>query len=84
MRKDKKNAIHFELDDPVSHPSHYTSGKIEVLDFITDQGFGYDLGQVIKYVSRAGKKDPAKYVEDLKKARFYLDHEISKYEGKND
>lgn len=59
-------------NDPVNHPAHYTRGNIEVLDFIEDQGFGYHLGQVVKYVCRAGKKDPAKYVEDLSKAAFYL------------
>ncbi len=56
--------------DPVNHPSHYTQGKIEVLDFILDQQFGYLDGQVVKYVSRYRHK--AKPVEDLKKAQFYL------------
>jgi len=69
-------------DDPVTHPSHYTSGKIEVIDFITDQNLDFCLGNVVKYVSRAGKKEEEgktiaeKQVEDLKKARFYLDFKI--------
>lgn len=65
-------------DDSVNHPAHYNSGKIEVIDFIEDQQFTYFLGNVVKYVSRAGKKDPAKTVEDLRKARFYLDREITR------
>ena len=43
-------------NDNVSHPSHYTDGKIEVIDFIEDKKLGFNLGNVIKYVSRAGKK----------------------------
>ena len=58
--------------DPVNHPSHYTAGKIEVIDFIEDQKLGYHLGNVVKYICRAGRKDSAKIVEDLLKARWYL------------
>lgn len=63
--------------DPVNHPSHYTDGKIEVIDYIEDKGLGYHLGNAVKYISRAGKKDPAKYIEDLKKAVWYLNREIA-------
>lgn len=56
--------------DPVNHPSHYTQGNIEVIDFIEDQDFGYLDGQVIKYVSRYRHKGNP--VEDLEKAAFYL------------
>ena len=64
--------------DAVNHPSHYNSGKIEVIDFIEDQGLGFNLGNVVKYTARAGKKDPTKTLEDLKKAAFYLDREIKR------
>lgn len=64
--------------DPVARPAHYTRGGIEVIDFIEDQGLGYRLGNVVKYVSRAGFKSNA--VEDLKKARWYLDREIAALE----
>jgi len=67
---------HVAHDDPVAHPAHYTSGKIEVLDFIEDQGFDYHIGQVVKYCSRAGKKDAEKTVEDYRKAEFYLRRKI--------
>lgn len=66
------------LDDPVNHPSHYTYGKIETIDFIEDKGLGFCLGNVVKYVTRAGHKNDA--LEDLKKARWYLDREISRLE----
>lgn len=68
-------------DNAVNHPSHYTSGKFEVIDIIEDQ-LGLEglrdfcLGNAIKYICRAGKKDPAKTVEDLKKAEWYLHHYI--------
>lgn len=65
-------------NDPVNHPSHYTSGKIEVMDFIEDKKLNFARGNVIKYVSRAGKKDPNKELEDLKKAMWYLNREIER------
>lgn len=69
---------HLPPHDPVNHPSHYTDGQIEVSDFIADKNFNFFLGNVIKYVSRAGKKDPTKYLEDLKKAEWYLKREIQR------
>ncbi len=63
-------------DDPVNHPSHYTDGKIEVIDFITDKKLGFCLGNAVKYIARAGKKDPSKTVEDLEKAIWYIKHHI--------
>ena len=59
-------------NDVVNHPSHYTTGKIEVIDYIEDKDFGYHLGNAIKYISRAGKKDPTKTKEDLEKAIWYI------------
>lgn len=65
--------------DAVNHPSHYTRGKIEVIDFIEDQELPYHLGNVIKYVARAGYKGDK--LEDLKKARWYLDRYINEVTG---
>ena len=65
-----------ELNDPVNHPSHYTDGKIEVIDYIEDKNLPYHLGNAVKYISRAGKKDPKKEVEDLKKAVWYIERYI--------
>ena len=69
--------------DSVNHPSHYTSGKIEVIDFIDDQQLSYEKGNVVKYVCRAGKKDPNKEIEDLKKAAWYIQREIKNVENRN-
>lgn len=59
--------------DPVNHPAHYTDGKYETIDYIEQEGFGFHLGNAVKYISRAGKKDPEKKIEDLKKAVWYID-----------
>lgn len=66
------------MNDNVNHPAHYTDGKIEVIDFIEDKKLGYHLGNAVKYISRAGKKDPDKYIEDLQKAVWYLQREIKR------
>ena len=54
-------------DDTVNHPAHYTDGKIEVIEFIEDKKLGFCLGNAVKYIARAGKKDPTKEIEDLQK-----------------
>lgn len=63
------------ISNVIDHPSHYNKGKIEVIDFIEDQGLSFHLGNVIKYVARAGSKGDK--LEDLKKARWYLDRYIN-------
>lgn len=64
------------MNDPVNRPAHYTDGNIEVIDFIDDKKLGFCLGNAIKYIARAGKKDPDKYKEDLQKAIWYIEHEL--------
>jgi len=64
----------------VNHPTHYADGKIEVIDYIDDKGLGFCLGNAVKYISRAGKKDPNKIIEDLRKAIWYINHEIERME----
>lgn len=66
------------MADNINSPGHYTSGGIETIDFIEAKELNYNLGNVVKYVSRAGKKDNR--VEDLKKAAWYLNREIKKWE----
>lgn len=68
------------INDNVNHPSHYTFGNIEVIDAIEDWKLGYHLGNAVKYIARAGKKDPSKTKEDLEKAVWYLNRYISKLE----
>ena len=67
--------------DMVNHPSHYTMGTIEPKDFIRGQGLNFNRGNVIKYTVRAGRKDKNKEIEDLKKAKQYLEFEIEYLEG---
>jgi hypothetical protein len=70
---------HFGVDidkahDPVNHPEHYKTGGIETIDFIEGKQLNYNLGNVVKYVTRADHK--GNRLEDLEKARWYLDREI--------
>ena len=71
------------MTDNVNHPSHYTDGKIEVIDFIEQKNLNFHRGNAVKYIARAGKKDPAKEVEDLRKAVWYLNREIKRLTGEN-
>ena len=65
-----------EFND-VSRPSHYCDGRLfEPIEVINDWQLDFDLGNVVKYISRAGRKDDK--IEDLKKALFYLNHAIGK------
>ena len=61
--------------DMVDQPPHYKDGGIETIDFIEAKKLGFNLGNAVKYISRAGKKNDA--LEDLKKARWYLNREIN-------
>lgn len=71
IRGEKAEGI-FPPMDKVNHPSHYNAGKIECIEFIEDQRLGFHLGNAVKYIVRAGKKDPEKTVEDLEKAIWYI------------
>lgn len=72
------------IDNVINHPSHYTQGKYEVIDYIEDKLSkeelqGYCVGNVLKYVSRFKHKNG---LEDLKKAEWYLNRLITNMEGK--
>ncbi len=61
----------------VNHPPHYAKGrKYEPIDVIEDWGLGFSLGNALKYISRAGRKD--NFIQDLEKAKWYLDREIQR------
>jgi hypothetical protein len=62
--------------DMVNNPPHYTQGGIETIDFIEAKSLGYNLGNVVKYITRADHKGDKH--EDLCKARWYLNREIAK------
>lgn len=66
--------------DMVNHPPHYTAGGIETIDFIEAKQLGYNLGNVVKYVSRSTLKGDQ--LENLKKAQWYLNREIKQLETK--
>lgn len=70
------------MSDAVNHPSHYhaESGH-EVLEVIHAWGLGFNTGNALKYIARAGHKDPTKRVQDLQKAVFYLTDEIDRLEN---
>lgn len=61
--------------DPVNNPPHYTAGGIETIDFIEAKKLGYNLGNVVKYITRSGLK--GNQLEDLRKAQWYLTREIN-------
>jgi len=65
-----------ETPDPVNSPPHYTNGGIETIDYIEAKDLNYRLGNVVKYVSRAGKKIDSDPLKDLLKAQWYLQREI--------
>ena len=62
--------------EAVNHPAHYKANGLEAIDVIEAFGLGFCLGNTVKYILRAGRK--ADRVEDLKKARWYLDREIAR------
>ena len=65
--------------ESINHPDHY-GGKdnpYEAIKVIRAWGLSFSLGNVVKYIARAGKKDPTKRLEDLHKAMWYLQEEIA-------
>lgn len=69
-------------NDPVNHPAHYTSHPSGVECIQITRWMSFNLGNAIKYIWRAGNKGNA--LEDLKKARWYLDDEIKRRESNFD
>ena len=70
------------MANAVDHPDHYNQGNIEVIDAIEDWKLNFHLGNAVKYIARAGKKDPTKKIEDLKKALWYVERQIKYEESK--
>lgn len=68
--------------DQVNHPEHYTTDPsgIECIEITRHRNF--NIGNAFKYLWRAGIKDEARHIEDLKKAMFYIQDEINRLEGK--
>lgn len=70
------------MTDNINHPSHYAEGwsnGAEVIDIT--ENLNFNRGNAVKYLARAGAKDPAKELEDLRKAEWYVQREIARIEG---
>lgn len=70
-----------EEEDVVNHPNHYTKFGAEVIEIAGYLNF--PRGNAVKYIARAGSKDPDKELEDLRKAKWYLEWEINRLEAQN-
>jgi len=76
--KTSKNKL---MKESINHPDHYGGDNTyEAIKVIESWNLDFSLGNTIKYISRAGKKDKAKEIEDLKKALWYLDRKIKTLE----
>lgn len=65
-------------DDGQTHQAYYNTGSIEPIDVIEDWALGFSLGNTLKYISRAGIKDPGTTRKDLGKALWYLQRELNR------
>jgi len=66
------------MTDMINHPAHYCEGRqYEPIDVISDWDLNYRLGCALKYIARAGRKDPSKVREDLQKCIWYIEREIA-------
>ena len=63
------------LDNQVGG-NHYKDLKIQPVEYILENGLGFLEGNVVKYIARAGRKDSSKLIEDLEKAKRYLELEL--------
>lgn len=68
--------------DPVRHPAHYTSRVPGIECIQVTEHFDFNRGNAIKYIWRAGEKDPKREIEDLRKAAWYINREILNLEAK--
>ena len=66
------------MSNNVNHPKHYHPNTIEVIDAIEVWDLNFSLGNAVKYIARSGLKDPKKTIEDLEKATWYLNREITR------
>ena len=73
------------IKEQVNHPNHY-GGKdnvYEAIKVIDAWNLGFSLGNAVKYISRAGKKNSNKEIEDLKKEMWYIQHHIELLENES-
>jgi hypothetical protein len=83
MKPTPNEALPVTMEEPkadaVNHPAHYKVGGIETIDFIEAKGLNYNTGNAVKYITRADHKGNRK--QDLEKAVWYLNREISRMQG---
>lgn len=78
MSKKRERRTNTDRREAVNHPQHYGGDTVyETIKVIEAWGLNFNIGNAVKYMSRAGKKDPTKRLEDLRKAEFYLKREIN-------
>lgn len=72
------------MSEQVNHPTHYGGAEnpYEAIKVINAWNLGFELGNAVKYISRAGKKNPEKEIEDLEKSIWYIQHQINKLKTK--
>lgn len=70
-----------EKEDEIRHPSHYCFGKYEPVKVIQDWGLSFCCGNVLKYIARAGRKEGNSKLQDLLKAKQYIEFEIEELEN---
>ena len=81
VRMDETAKLHWskkmQQEDKINSPNHYTQGKIEVIDFIIDQRMGYLTASALKYLCRWEHKHKGDgQIDDLRKARFFIEKQI--------
>ena len=86
FRGDQSGAESKIMSDTINHPEHYggADDPFECIKVIVAWDLNFCLGNVLKYVRRAGKKDSATALEDLEKAAWYLQYEIGRLKGESD
>lgn len=80
-----KKEIEIKKQSNVNHPQHYGGEHdvYEAIKIIEHYKFGFCIGNALKYILRAGKKDESKYIEDLEKAQWYLNRKINQLKKEN-
>lgn len=72
------------MENKIDHPNYYAEGRVyEPIAVIVDWDLPFTLGNTIKYISRAGRKNKETCIEDLEKAAWYLNFEIERLRGQN-
>ena len=80
-KKEYDDYYYKQKEENVIKPSHYKAGEFDVIAFCQLHNINFDLGNVIKYVTRAGKKENNSELQDLNKAMEYLKRRIEFIKG---